>query len=98
MNKMYQRVIEETQPNYTAMQRAGIQRNDSDVVRGLTMFTTQRFQNYGILADAVGDYKAQKARYVADQSARTKLRCSGPSGTWGVRCRVKRCRRLCLQQ
>ena len=72
VNKMYQRVIEETQPNYTAMQRAGIQRNDSDVVRGLTMFTTQRFQNYGILADAVGDYKAQKARYVADQSAENK--------------------------
>lgn len=37
VNKMYQRVIEETQPNYTAMQRAGIQRNDSDVVRGLTI-------------------------------------------------------------
>lgn len=72
VNKMYQRVIEETQPNYTAMQRAGIQRNDSDVVRGLTMFTTQRFQNYGILADAVGDYKAQKARYDADQSAENK--------------------------
>ena len=72
VNKMYQRVIEETQPNYTTMQRAGIQRNDSDVVRGLTMFTTQRFQNYGILADAVGDYKAQKARYDADQSAENK--------------------------
>lgn len=72
VNKMYQRVIEETQPNYTTMQRAGIQRNDSDVVRGLTMFTTQRFQNYGILADAVGDYKAQKARYAADQSAENK--------------------------
>lgn len=72
VNKMYQRVIEETQPNYTAMQRAGIQRNDNDVVRGLTMFTTQRFQNYGILADAVGDYKAQKARYAADQSAENK--------------------------
>ena len=72
VNKMYQRVIEETQPNYTAMQRAGIQRNDSDVVRGLTMFTTQRFQNYSILADAVGDYKAQKARYAADQSAENK--------------------------
>ena len=72
VNKMYQRVIEETQPNYTAMQRAGIQRNDNDVVRGLTMFTTQRFQNYGILADAVGDYKAQKVRYAADQSAENK--------------------------
>ena len=72
VNKMYQRVIEETQPNYTTMQRAGIQRSDNEFVKTLTMFTTQRFQNYGILADAVGDYKAQKARYTADQSAENK--------------------------
>ena len=72
VNKMYQRVIEETQPNYTTMQRAGIQRSDNEFVKTLTMFTTQRFQNYGILADAVGDYKAQKARYAADQSAENK--------------------------
>lgn len=72
VNKMYQRVIEETQPNYTTMQRAGIQRSDNEFVKTLTMFTTQRFQSYGILADAVGDYKAQKARYAADQSAENK--------------------------
>ena len=72
VNKMYQRVIEETQPNYTTMQRAGIQRSDNEFVKTMTMFTTQRFQNYGILADAVGDYKAQKARYAADQSAENK--------------------------
>ena len=72
VNKTYQRVIEETQPNYTTMQRAGIQRSDNEFVKTLTMFTTQRFQNYGILADAVGDYKAQKARYAADQSAENK--------------------------
>lgn len=72
VNKMYQRVIEETQPNYTTMQRAGIQRSDNEFVKTLTMFTTQRFQNYGILADAVGDYKAQKARYAADQNAENK--------------------------
>ena len=72
VNKMYQRVIEETQPNYTTMQRAGIQRSDNEFVKTLTMFTTQRFQNYGILADAVGDNKAQKARYAADQSAENK--------------------------
>ena len=72
VNKMYQRVIEETQPNYTTMQRAGIQRSDNEFVKTLTMFTTQRFQNYGILADAVGDYKAQKARYAAAQSAENK--------------------------
>ena len=72
VNKMYQRVIEETQPNYTTMQRAGIQRSDNEITKTLTMFTTQRFQNYGILADAVGDYNAQRARYKAEASAANK--------------------------
>ena len=49
VNRMYQKVIEQTQPNYTVMQRAGIQRNPDEFVKTFTMFTTQRFQNYGIL-------------------------------------------------
>lgn len=72
VNQMYQKVIEETQPNYTVMQRAGIQRSDNEITKTLTMFTTQRFQNYGILADAVMDYNAQKARYKAEESAENK--------------------------
>ena len=72
VNRMYQKVIEETQPNYTVMQRAGIQRSDNEITKTLTMFTTQRFQNYGILADAVMDYNAQKARYNAEESAESK--------------------------
>ena len=71
VNKMYQRVIEETQPNYTTMQRAGIQRNPDQMTKTLTMFTTQRFQNYGILADAVMDYNAQKERDKAAPSSET---------------------------
>ena len=71
VNRMYQRVIEETQPNYTTMQRAGIQRNPDQMTKTLTMFTTQRFQNYGILADAVMDYNAQKARDKAAHSSET---------------------------
>ena len=71
VNKIYQRVIEETQPNYTTMQRAGIQRNPDQMTKTLTMFTTQRFQNYGILADAVMDYNAQKARDKAAPSSET---------------------------
>lgn len=72
VNQMYQKVIEETQPNYTVMQRTGIQRSDNEITKTLTMFTTQRFQNYGILADAVMDYKAQRARYNAEKSAENK--------------------------
>jgi hypothetical protein len=72
VNRTYQKVIEQTQPNYTVMQRAGIQRNPNELLKQLTMFTTQRFQNYGILADAVGDYKAQVERYQQNQSAENK--------------------------
>ena len=54
------------------MQRAGIQRNQNGMAKALTMFTTQRFQNYGILADAVMDYKTQSARYKAQQSAENR--------------------------
>ena len=72
VNRMYQKVIEETQPNYTTMQRAGIQRNPDELVKSMTMFTTQRFQNYGILADAVMDYNAQHTRYKESRSADAK--------------------------
>ena len=79
VNKMYQRVIEETQPNYTTMQRAGIQRSDNELVRTLTMFTTQRFQNYGILADAVLAYNAKRERSHADptEENRAELKRAG---------------------
>lgn len=72
VNRVYQKVIEQTQPNYTVMQRAGIQRNPDEFVKTFTMFTTQRFQNYGILADAVMDYNAQKARYEQGQTEGTQ--------------------------
>ena len=72
VSRTYQKVIEQTQPNYTVMQRAGIQRDPNEMVKTFTMFTTQRFQNAGILIDAVGDWKAQAARYKADASDANK--------------------------
>ena len=72
VSRTYQKVIEQTQPNYTVMQRAGIQRNPNELLKQLTMFTTQRFQNYGILADAIGDYNAQAERYRQNQSKENK--------------------------
>ena len=86
VNKMYQRVIEETQPNYTTMQRAGIQRNPDQMTKTLTMFTTQRFQNYGILADAVMDYNAQKARDKAAHSSETaeEVKRAGKNLNWAI--------------
>ena len=72
VSRTYQKVIEQTQPNYNVMQRAGIQRNPKELLKQLTMFTTQRFQNYGILADAIGDYNAQAERYRQNQSEENK--------------------------
>lgn len=72
VNRIYQKVIEQTQPNYTVMQRAGIQRNPNEMLKQLTMFTTQRFQNYGVLTDAIGDYRAQAERYRQNQSDENK--------------------------
>ena len=58
--KKFNDVVEKTQPNYTTMQRAAILRDPNELVKSLTMFMTQRLQNFNILYDAAGSY--QKAR------------------------------------
>lgn len=50
--KVFNRVVERTQPNYTTMQRAGILRNPNELVKSMTMFMTQRLQNQNILYEA----------------------------------------------
>lgn len=72
VNKKYQRVIERTQPNYTAMQRTGFQRTKNQMAKTLMMFSTQRQQNAQILVSALEDAAAQAARYKADPSAANK--------------------------
>lgn len=69
-----------TQPNYTISQQAAIQRDPGQLAKTLTMFKTQGFQNYGILASAIEDYRAQGvyeqeyARQAADSSLSTEER------------------------
>lgn len=48
--------VERTQPNYSTLQRSDILRSKNELVRMLTMFTTQRNQNFNILADAALEY------------------------------------------
>ena len=72
VKKKYQRVIERTQPNYTAMQRTGFQRTKNQAAKFLMMFSTQRQQNAQILVSALEDAAAQAARYKADPSAANK--------------------------
>lgn len=58
----FRRVVERTQPNYTVMQRTGIQRSKNQMLKTLSMFSTQRQQNAQIMVSAVEDLAAQWQR------------------------------------
>lgn len=60
--EMYNKTIEETQPNYTTMQRPELLRNPDGLAKSLTMFSTQRLQNLSIVVDAAERY----AKYNSD--------------------------------
>lgn len=61
MSKFW-RVVERTQPNYTVMQRTGMQRSKNQMLKTLSMFSTQRQQNAQIMVSAVEDLAAQWQR------------------------------------
>ena len=63
VSTIYNRVIEETQPNYTTMQRPQILRSQNELTRTLNMFRTQPFQNFNILYDAIGNWRAKAVQY-----------------------------------
>lgn len=49
--KRYERVIQNTQPNFTVLQRSPALRSQSPLTRIVTMFGTQRMQNGGIFME-----------------------------------------------
>ncbi len=63
---VYADCIELTQPNNGTMQLSALSRSQSEVVRGVTMFSNQRIQNYGLMWDAVADLHAQQTRLKAE--------------------------------
>lgn len=68
-------VNDRTQPNYTISQQSALQRDPSQLVKMLTMFRSQGFQNYGLVASAVEDVRAQAAyeEEYAQRAADTNL-------------------------
>ncbi len=70
---IYNRVIEETQPNYTTMQQGQMLRSGNDLVASLSMFKTQPFQNTGILIDAAGELAARVREERAGRGDRKAL-------------------------
>lgn len=64
--EVYNQVIEETQPNYTAMQRPDILRDDNALLQTIIMFKTQPFQNFNVIYDAIGNWSAKTQQYKAN--------------------------------
>lgn len=58
--QIYNRVIEETQPNYTVMQRPDMLRSKNQLLNSLSMFKTQPFQNFNVLYDAYANMDAKR--------------------------------------
>ncbi len=70
--EVYNRVIEETQPNYAAMQRPGILRTQNELVKSIVMFKTQSFQNFNLLYDAYGNWRAKANAYTLERSGQNR--------------------------
>lgn len=60
VTKVYDRVLEETQPMYDSLHRGEIQKNSNELLKSVFMFKTQPLQNTGIIYDAIMDYQANK--------------------------------------
>lgn len=72
VNEKFQRVVERTQPNYTGMQRTGMQRTTNEMAKFLMMFSTQRQQNAQIWTASVEDVIAQYDRYGNSKTEQAK--------------------------
>ena len=70
--EIYNKVIETTQPNYTTMQRADLLRNPNAIIKATSMFRTQPSQNYNLLYDAFGEYKARSEEYKSNKNEENK--------------------------
>lgn len=59
----YEKVIKNTQPMYSTVHRPAALRSHNELMRTLTMFMTQRLQNFGIMVEATGNYRAKAKEF-----------------------------------
>ena len=71
VGEVHTRVIEKTQPNYTELQRAQVLRSENELVRMLNMFKTQPLQNFNILLEGFGNYRAKNIAYKNNPNEKT---------------------------
>ncbi len=72
--KKYEEVIFKTQPNYTTMQRAAIQRTTNSLVKSIVTFSTQPLQNLGILVDSIENLKAQERYFKTGEATKKDVK------------------------
>lgn len=73
VTKLYDQILEETQPMYDSLHRGEIQKNSNELLKSVFMFKTQPLQNTGILYDAIMDYQANKDNAERRDAKKQKL-------------------------
>lgn len=58
--ELFNKVVHDTQPNYTTFERGQILRSESDLTKALTMFKTVSQQYYGVMFEAQARLQAAK--------------------------------------
>lgn len=66
---VYNRIILETQPNYTTMERPQLLRENDTLLQNLSMFKTQPMQNLNIAYDAIANLRAKERQLKAARDA-----------------------------
>lgn len=70
--EVFNRCVEDTQPNYTVMQRPDYLRDPSKIKKVMFMFMTQRMQNGGILYDAACNLYAKNQNGTKEQKKQAR--------------------------
>lgn len=70
--EVFNRCVEDTQPNYTVMQRPDYLRDPSKIKKVMFMFMTQRMQNGGILYDAACNLYAKNKNGTKEQKKQAR--------------------------
>lgn len=73
VTKLYDKILEETQPMYDSLHRGEIQKNSNELLKSVFMFKTQPLQNTGILYDAIMDYQMNKDNAELRDAKKQKL-------------------------
>lgn len=60
VTEIYERIVLETQPDYTTMERPQLLRSENTLLQNLAMFKTQPFQNFNIAYDALANLQAKE--------------------------------------